>query len=327
VSEANSNARAADATGIEAQAAAWLERRVCDGWNSNEQALLDKWLAESPAHMVAYLRLSAAWDRTHRLAALRPALHDTVEASRAKRRVTANSVAAFVAVFALLGAAAAFLMPNMATKTYATALGQRETVRLTDGSRIELNTGTVLRVADNANGRTVWLDKGEAYFEITHDSKRPFFVLADGRRVTDLGTKFLIRRESARVEVALMEGRARFEAPARAGQPQSTLLAPGDVAVSAAGSLAVTRKPARLLSDELGWRRGVLVFDNATLTDAATQFNRYNTGKLVITDPAAARLMIYGTFRTGDVERFARVAQDVFGLRVSHLGDQIVISR
>jgi transmembrane sensor len=145
--------------------------------------------------------------------------------------------------------------------------------------------------------------------------------------VTDLGTKFLIRREMASVEVALVEGRARFEATARPGQPQSALLVPGDVAVSAAGSFAVTRKPARLLADELGWRRGVLVFDNVTLAAAATEFNRYNTGKLMITDPAAAQLTIYGTFRTGDVERFARVAQTVFGLRVSHLGDQIVISR
>jgi transmembrane sensor len=325
VSEAKSNALAANATGIEEQAADWLERSICEGLNAEARVSLDMWLTESPAHMVAYLRLNAAWDRTSRLAALRPVPHKMAVAVRTKRRAAGIAAAFITAV--LLGAATLLLLPASDEKTYATALGKRETINLADGSRIELNTGTVLRVTDDAAGRTAWLDRGEAYFEIVHNAKHPFQVVADGRRVTDLGTKFLVRRYTASIEVALLEGRARFDAPVRAGRAQSALLVPGDVAVSASGSLAVTRKPARQLSDELGWRRGVLVFDNVTLADAAFQFNRYNSGKLVITDPAAARLAIYGTFRTGDVERFARVAQDVFGLRISHLGEQIVISR
>lgn len=327
MSEAKTNALAANATDIEAEAANWLERRVCEEWNEKDQAALDVWLAESPSHMVAYLRLSAAWGRTNRLAALRSVSREAVADVKAKRRVAATGITAALVSAVILAGAAIFFLQIAGEKTYATALGGRQTIRLADGSRVELNTGTVLRVVESVKERTVWLDKGEAYFEITHNATRPFSVMADGRRVTDLGTKFLVRRETAKVEVALMEGRARLDAPAHAGKQQSALLTPGDVAVSAAGSLAVTRKPVRQLSDELGWRRGVLVFDNATLADAALQFNRYNSAKLVIADPSAAQLTIYGTFRTGDIERFARVAQDVFGLRVAHLGDQTVISR
>lgn len=327
MSEAKMDTLAANAVGVEARAADWLERRVCEDWNTDNQSALDAWLAESPAHMVAYLRLNAAWGRTSRLTALRPVAREaTMESLPKQRRVFAMIAAAFA--FAVLTAVAgAMLLATSGEKTYATALGKHQTVRLADGSLIELNTRTVLRVAENSKARTVWLDEGEAYFEITHDSNRPFLVMVEGRRITDLGTKFLVRRETTRVEVALMEGRARFDALARAGNTESTLLTPGDVAVSAAGSLAVTRKPAQQLANELGWRRGVLVFDNATLGEAASQFNRYNFTKLVITDPSAAQLAIYGTFRVGDVERFARVAQDVFGLRVSHLGNQTVISR
>src|SRR5580692_10662110 len=57
---------------IEARAADWLMRqRDCDGWNAGDQAALDAWLAQSPAHLIAYARLNSAWAYADRLAALR----------------------------------------------------------------------------------------------------------------------------------------------------------------------------------------------------------------------------------------------------------------
>ena len=56
---------------IEEQAADWLQRRHFWNWTDGDQAALDAWLAQSPAHLVAYLRLESALGRTDRLAALR----------------------------------------------------------------------------------------------------------------------------------------------------------------------------------------------------------------------------------------------------------------
>jgi transmembrane sensor len=325
VSEKKMTALAESATDIEVDAARWLERRVCENWTHEDEVALDLWLAESPARMVAYLRLSAAWGRTDRLAVLRARPPTGSVRFNKPRRAISGVLGVVAATMAL--AATVFAFSGSREQVYETGLGKHQTIRLSDGSRIELNTGTLLRLDQSETRRTAWLDKGEAYFEIVHNAERPFLVVADGRRVTDLGTKFVVRRETSHVEVALMEGRARLDAPARVGKQQTMLLVPGDVAVSAADSLAVTRESARALANELGWRRGILVFDNATLADAAFQFNRYNSTKLIVSDPSVARLAIYGTFSTGDFERFARVAQDVFGLRVTHLGDQTVISR
>ncbi len=57
--------------------------------------------------------------------------------------------------------------------------------------------------------RTVTLDGGEAYFEVVHDARHPFVVLAGNRRITDLGTKFSVSREGDHVQVVVKEGRVR----------------------------------------------------------------------------------------------------------------------
>ena len=94
---------------------------------------------------------------------------------------------------------------------YATDIGGRKILSLSDGSKIELNTDTSLRIAKGSGGRRVWLDKGEAYFEINHNAAWPFIVTAGTHRVTDLGTKFTMHETGNWLEVALLEGSARLQ--------------------------------------------------------------------------------------------------------------------
>ena len=156
--EAISNTRAAD----------WLQRREFWNWSEADQAALDAWLDESLAHRVAYHRLEAAWQRTDRLAALRGYRHEEI-ASGDAGRLFLRAAAAFIAV-AVIGAAAAIYTWQPKAKSYSTATGERETLSLSDGSQIELNTNTSLRARMTTGAeRQVWLDKGEAYFQVKHD--------------------------------------------------------------------------------------------------------------------------------------------------------------
>src|SRR6185437_10204691 len=145
---------------------------------------------------------------------------------------------------------------------------------LDDGSLIELNTNTAVRVAYESGRRRVWLDRGEAYFSVVHDASRPFTVTLGNRRITDLGTKFLARKDGDRVQVALIEGRARFDAALDATRAQQTVLRPGDTITANAASVSLRRNTSRTLANELSWRRGMLVFDHATLTEVASEYNR-----------------------------------------------------
>jgi transmembrane sensor len=172
----------------------------------------------------------------------------------------------------------------------------------------------------------VSLEKGEAYFEIVHNAAHPLVVLAGRQRITDLGTKFLIRTNSDQIRVALVEGRAQFDTTDGRLQPP-VLLTPGDVLVKSASAIVVTKETGRTLAGELSWRHGMLVFLHTPLADVARELNRYNSEKIIIADAGVARLTMNGSFPANSLSSFTDTARDVFGLRVETRGSEIVISR
>jgi len=314
----------ADVTRAEA-ASRLMDRQLSETREEDDAAELENWMDESLAHRVAYWRLEAAWEQTDRLAALRRPMRETHAAAPQKNWMFFARVAAAVVVVGALGAGAAFYAAEPSAKTYATEIGGRETITLRDGSQIELNTDSAVRVALSDGERKVWLDRGEAFFQVRHNAKRPFVVIASGHRIVDIGTKFTVRREQRGLSVSVTEGKVQLESADAKGKP-TTLIA-GQVALADMKSVSIEKKPVDELSTELKWRTGLVEFRYSTLADAAKEFNRYNRNKLVITDAAAAKLTVVGTFGTNDVDAFVRLAQRVFGLRVSQKGDETIISR
>jgi transmembrane sensor len=146
-------------------------------------------------------------------------------------------------------------------------------------------------------------------------------------RVVDLGTKFLIRRDSHETTVSLLEGKARFDVAAKDKPSRSVLLTPGNVATVDGETLRLSKAPSKELTTELSWRRGVLILNRTTLAAAAVEFNRYNPGKLVVADPATAQLTMSGAFPTNDTEAFSDAVKDIFKLHVARHGADTVISR
>jgi transmembrane sensor len=315
-----------DASEAEQRAAEWLERRACEDWSEAKGSELEDWLAQSPANAVAFMRLEAAWNRTTRLAALQKPMRRTRAHAESSSRRPVLKIAAAVVVTAAVSVGGSLLALHQENQTFATTIGGREALSLVDGSKIELNTDTVLRMAEGSSQRKVWLDKGEAYFDIKHDAAHPFVVMVGSHRITDLGTKFIVRQDGDRVEVKLLEGSARLDANDGA-RSQTAVLKPGDVAIATADAMSVTKKPLKELANELGWRRGVLMFDHTTLAEAVVEFNRYNRQKIVIADPQIARLEIGGTFPSDDVKLFGRAAHIALGLHVEERNNTVIISQ
>lgn len=322
MSDAGANER------IEKLAADWLARQQFESWNEDEQKNLDAWLSESDNHTAAYWRLKAAFDRTDRLAALRRPMMRPFSSSPPSRKpwtILYAAVAAF-ALIAIGGGIAGYQLLTPDGRTFATPVGGHMTVKLADGSVIELNTDSALHTDFTPEKRAVQLLKGEAYFQIEHNAQRPFSVTVGDHRIVDLGTKFFVRKSPQQLDVALVEGKARLESTDSASNTRPTVLMPGDFAVATATSIGVSRKPVHELTDDLAWRNGMLVFHNARLVDAAAEFNRYGDTKLVISD-SAAKLTINGAFPTNGAGDFAGVAHEIFGLHVDRKGNDIVLSR
>jgi transmembrane sensor len=310
---------------IEDIAADWSAlRRMGDNWTPERQAELDAWLAQSLAHRIAYLRIEATWRRTDRLAALRQPIEETAE-HKVDRKVLWSRIAGAIGLVMLIGVVAGNYFVRPHGQLIETPRGGQERLTLSDGSQVELNTDTAIRIDLDAQTRAVELVRGEAFFQIKHNAARPFVVTAAGHRIVDLGTKFLVRMAPESLRVALLEGRARLES----AQPQqhAVVLSPGDVAVATADVTHVSRTSERELSENLAWRRGVIVFRNERLDEAAVEFNRYGGPQLVVADADAAKLRVNGTFLTTGGEDFAATTREIFGLHVEHRNGSIVLSR
>lgn len=212
------------------------------------------------------------------------------------------------------------LTPSDSPMDHRTERGQRELVTLADGTRLTLNTATQLRSAVTPQARQVWLERGEAFFDVAHDAKRPFVIHAGHQTVTVLGTKFSLYREGDKLRVAVLEGRVQVQGD-QVSRP--TVLTRDHAALADAGSVLVTQQTPQQLQASLGWLQGKLVFNEVSLAEAARQFNRYGHKQLVIQDDAAARIAIGGVFDASNVDAFARLLHAGFGLEVKVVGEEI----
>lgn len=347
---------------IDTAAGDWFARRESGEWTAAEQASFQVWLEESPLHRVAYLRIEHAWERAQRLQALssgapsyrvpppgswvlspffrfgraaRPAGGSESSAGVVPRgwlrmRPIPGVAASLVAVLTL--ATAWVLWP--AGTTYTTPVGGLETVHMPDDSTVILNTNTALRLALTKSERLVMLKQGEAFFEVARDPARPFVVRAGKRDVVAVGTRFSVRREGNDLEVVVTEGTVRLEpssaVSARVNAWQSAALVneflpAGTVAqVGDAGVLVQKETPIEA-SARLSWRAGMLVFRDATLDDAISEFNRYNIRQVVIADPSVGAFKIAGRFRATNADAFVRLLERGYPIEVEQQGDQFIL--
>lgn len=304
-----------------------------EGLAAGDREALEGWLAD-PLNRAAYEDTARVFD-----AAARHAAHPEVLAFRnaalasrpsAGRQTSLRIAAALLAGVLVLGAGtatvtamqapaasrigamAASFAPKLPADAalYRTAVGERSTVALPDGSIATLNTDSVLKVAYSGSERGVRLLRGQAFFEVAKNKTRPFQVYAADRRITAVGTVFDVRLDGEAVKVALVEGVVRV-APMKTG-PKPVTMKPGEVLASL--PQAPLQVGAADIKRETSWRRGVLVFDDVPLAEAVAEINRYTSRPVKLAEPDIGGFRVSGVFRTGDPDHFAMTMAEVFPL-------------
>lgn len=321
---------------IEDQALDWLVRRNGHDWTAEAQVELDGWLDESMAHKAAFWRADHLWQQADRIRSLgidplEPADEADAEAAEPRRRWWPMALAA--SLVAAIGIGGLALAPRIegpqATQIqqarFDTPVGGRRIVPLIDGSKVELNTRTVVRTAVDDTKREVWLDAGEAFFDVAHREGEPFVVHAGRQTVTVLGTKFSVRRDGDRITVNVLEGRVRVE-DGEGSAARTAIITAGDTAISRGASTLIAAKSEERVENALAWRDGMLSFDQAPLTEVVAEFNRYNRTRLVVTDAAAGQIPIGGSFQASSVDSFTRLLRDAYGLQIERDDATVKIS-
>jgi transmembrane sensor len=295
----------ADATrqAMNEEAAAWFVRLQDADVAAEAREAFDRWM-DNPAHAVAYARVEATWERTARLKAI---------ANPPARSAPILSRRAAAVGFLTLGAGAATAWWLTRQPTYRTEIGQRKTINLSDGSRVELNTASQLATAYARGQRDVHLLAGEAMFEVAKDAKRPFIVHAGAATVRSVGTAFNVRLRDKVVEVTVTEGLVAVnDLTVRSG---ARPLAAGNTAVVGLGSIAAQPLDEDALKRRTEWREGVIDLRGETLGEAVEEFNRYRTSKIVVGDPKLAAMRVGGTFDTSESDKFVEALKAGFGVK------------
>lgn len=321
------------------EAANWLLARTDGPLSPEDQIAFNAWLAASDGNKAAYWRLEYGWDEADRIGALGPcpAEQEQVPDIMAGFRwwiptALAASFALVLGVWLFAGGLASLPSKKpqpalISAGSYATSVGGKRLIGLTDGTHIQLNTQSKLRTEITTSRRVVWLDQGEAFFEVAHRKDQPFVVHAGNRQIVVLGTKFSVRREGDKVVVSVLEGRVRVDEMVDNQSMRSSIIIGGDIAMAEGTATLVTAHSGEQVENALSWRRGMLTFDEKPLPAIATEFNRYNAKKLVLEGDMVASIRITGTFPSDKPDAFARLLRDAYGLDVEDTANEIRVSR
>lgn len=188
-----------------------------------------------------------------------------------------------------------------------TGPGEQKTVDLTGGSQVMLNANSRVRVRYDEHARKIVPVRGEALFNVAKHQPAPFVIEIGTHKVIAAGTSFEVRREDS--------------AAAPAGL---ILLNPGERLRISQNAAALLDQPA--LDKVTAWQRGQLILDDASLREAAAEFNRYGKVKLTIDPNVSATLRVGGVFKIGDSAAFARAMANAYHLRIATHGQEIPIA-
>jgi len=310
-----------------AAAADWLVRLQAADCGEAEALAFDAWLEADPANAAAY---DAALAVTLEVQAAAPAIARELAAKTPRRPGLSPAARRGWLVAGGLAAAAAVALAVIpfgavqpASQSFATAKGERRTVRLADGSTIELNAGSRLTVTLGARERRVAMPEGEALFDVAADKARPFLIDTGDRTVRVVGTRFDVRRRgpelSVTVERGVVEVRPGGDLAGRVWR-----LHPGQRLDTAQGDPVVRLAVADPQQVE-SWRTGRLIYRDQPLGDVVADLNEQFARPIRLADPALAQIRVSGVLVLDDQSAVIRRLALLAPIKALPSGQAIVL--
>lgn len=313
-----------------------------------ELLALSAWLDEQSENLDVLLEVASLWDKTDtlsRLADLFP--HSSGSFQEPPRAQTlwgaGSAVAAGIGVF-VIGFTILLTVLNIEENTnipqqaavYETAVGERKTVLLPDGSEIVLNTNSQLSLAFTSSARILNLSRGEILVRVAKED-RPLSVVANDQIVQAKGTAFSVEiTEEQYVNVMVTEGKVvvGIQSPDSTEDfpvpPELEILAHN--ALSAGEELILGHPEAEKKSVtpeeikvKLSWNEGRLIFRSEPLERVLREVERYTSVEFIMLDERLKSKVLTGHFRTGDVETLLDLLESNFNINYQYEGKDLIV--
>ena len=315
-----------DSASVRDAAATWFARVKAQSLSPAEQAEFEAWRTRDASHEAEYQWLASLWSATDLLPEARlQALCELPDRAPKRRSVMAWGLAASLLLALGAGLSLQWQEPGAYHGEFSTLAGEYREVQLPDGSSIELNSRSRVKVSFEGQQRRVELEQGEVMFSVAHDTSRPFVVRAGAGQVTVTGTRFDVRRDGDQARVAVESGHVRVQGSDASGAV--SLTAGLGTRVDAQGQVdAPLAVDARALT---AWRTGQLQFNDASLAQVAAEVSRYRQQPLHVTDPAVARLRLTSVFKTADTDALLKALPRILPVAINTRADgsQEIVAR
>jgi transmembrane sensor len=338
---------------IQEHACLWVSR-LDRGLSDDEKVELELWLSESNAHRQALLDAASLWDDMsvlNELSGLFPLPQTRKRRSpNLKSKPVVWSIAAsfFVAAVALsvlvqrtwFESAPQFAAVSQKVQT---GVGEQKNVTLADGSKLHLNTNSIVTVDFSSKARNIVLLKGEAHFDVAHDKTRPFSVTAGNNTVTAVGTAFNMQYvNDDAFELVVTEGKVLVKD--RFKDTGSNDLLFGKKPITEEGLLMFAGEKATVegkveakenlsqndIDDDLAWQQGMIVFKGEPLEAVLMEIGRYTPVRFNISDDKLRKRRVAGYFKVGDIDGLLSALKSSFDVdheRVTENSIQLYASK
>jgi len=299
-----------------------------------EEKVVIEWINENATHREYYEQFKKIWDNSKKLAA-----DSTLDVDKAwerfQNRVNGNEslkilkrdrfswikVAASIVLIVGLGITAYFMFYNNEPKEMVAQTAQNVLVdTLSDGSVITLNKRSTITYPSKFKGNTRAIAlKGEAFFNVAPDKKKPFIISVNDVQVTVVGTSFNIKSENGNTEVVVETGIVRVTKSGKTVE-----LVAGEKINMHPNDSVVTKEA---VSDKLYnyYRTKEFVCDDTPLWKLVQVVNEAYDAKIIIGRKELNDKRLTTTFNNESLEQVLEVIRLTFDITITKKEDGQII--
>lgn len=287
----------------ENEAIAWLAKLESSKLTVEQEQAFMRWLEMSPRHQAAYIKVEELWQRGEVLNRLPENRMNFIWMTR-WLTIPATCAILLVGIFLYSH------MSSTLSESYdiQTARGEFKRISLLDGSDIALNTHSQLSVAVTNNRREVFLEKGEAFFDVNRDPNRPFIINSHFGSVRVLGTQFSVRVLENDIEVTVLGGKVEI-----GHYNQNNHQFHAQAVVIKDQQLSMSDAEEGVLPDEvnahqlLSWRDKKLIYERARLDTVIEDLRRYYPQTVLLANSEMAEMEITAVIQIAEFETTVKV--------------------
>jgi ferric-dicitrate binding protein FerR (iron transport regulator) len=304
--------------------------------SAKEQIHLEKWKAASQDNELYFKQMQQIWQQSEAgKTQLTKALDIETALAKTKSKIREGSAGktakvipmrswwyGLAASLALLIGAFWFFQTNTndsSTELATTDVPLRDT--LNDGSVISLNQYTSLSTQFSKHARRVKM-QGEAYFEVAHDTEKPFVIEVKQVEVTVVGTKFNIdgRSDSNKVVVSVEEGKVKVQ-----NGGQTIYLVAGEQAVIDCQNGLIERKQLSPSGNVSAWANHQFVFDDVPLSEVIPILEKAYNARINLSNKELEKCRLHIRFNNEPIDRIIFLLAETFSLEIKSVNGQFYL--